>query len=250
MEKTRPGTRKYGLIGRNISYSFSRGYFREKFRKLGLEDCDYVNFDLQHIQEFTALLHQHQELAGLNVTIPFKEAVIPYLNALDPIAEKIGAVNTIKLTPEGTVGYNTDAHGFEQALLPYLKPHHRGALILGTGGASKAIAYVLDKLGIPYKYVSRNPLAEQLAYEDISASVLTAHPLIVNCTPLGTWPDIEAKPNIPYDLLGPQQLLFDLIYNPEKSTFLQQGEQRGTVISNGLKMLELQAEKAWEIWNS
>ena len=250
MEKTRPSARKYGLIGRNISYSFSRGYFRDKFRKLGLDYCDYVNFDLQDIREITTVLDEQKALAGLNVTIPYKEAVIPYLKALDPVAEKIGAVNTIKLMPEGPVGYNTDAHGFEQALLPLLKPHHTGALVLGTGGASKAVAYVLHKLHINHKYVSRNPTGEQLAYSEITAEVIEAHPIVVNCTPLGTWPEVAAKPDFPYDLLGPKQLLFDLIYNPEKTAFLLEGEQRGADISNGLKMLELQAEKAWEIWNS
>lgn len=250
MEKTGQNTRKYGLIGRNISYSFSRGYFREKFRRLGLDQCDYVNFDLADIQEFPEILQVNKNLAGLNVTIPYKEVVIPYLSALDPVAQKIGAVNTIKFTPEGLVGFNTDAYGFEQALLPYLKPHHKGALILGTGGASKAIAYVLDKIGINYCYVSRNPETGELSYDEIHASVLETRTLIVNCTPLGTWPNVEEKPAIPYDLLGPDHLLFDLIYNPEKTAFLIEGEKRGSVITNGLKMLELQAEKAWEIWNS
>ena len=250
MEKTGETKRNFGLIGRNISYSFSRGYFQEKFRKLGLQQHEYSNFDLTDITQFPALVREHKDLCGLNVTIPYKEAIIPFLASLDPVATAIGAVNTIKFAPEGLIGFNTDAYGFQQALIPMLKPYHSHALILGTGGASKAVAYVLEKQQISYKYVSRNPLREQLAYKDLAPAILEDFSLIINCTPLGTWPDVQAKPDIPYDLLGPKHLLFDLIYNPEKTAFLMEGEKRGTAISNGLKMLRLQAEKAWEIWNS
>ncbi|MBT8177839.1 MAG: shikimate dehydrogenase [Eudoraea sp.] len=250
MEKTRGIKRNFGLIGRNIHYSFSRGYFREKFRRLGLQGHDYSNYDLADIAEFPALTRENPDLSGLNVTIPYKEAVIPYLEALDPVATAIGAVNTIKFTPEGLIGFNTDAYGFQQALLPLLKPNHIQALILGTGGASKAVAYVLRKQEISYCYVSRKPQGDQLAYQDLTPSIMKEYTLLINCTPLGTWPDVDAKPAVPYDLMSPKHLLFDLIYNPEKTAFLSEGEKRGTVISNGLKMLESQAEKAWEIWNS
>ena len=250
MGKTGETKRNFGLIGRNISYSFSRGYFQEKFRKLGLEQHQYQNFDLADITEFPAVIRDQQQLCGLNVTIPYKEAVIPYLSALDPVANAIGAVNTIKFTSDGLVGFNTDAYGFQQALIPLQKPHHSHALILGTGGASKAIAHVLEEQQISYRYVSRNPRDEQLSYKELSSAVIAECTLIINCTPLGTWPEVEAKPDIPYHLLGAKHLLFDLIYNPEKTAFLTEGEQRGCTIANGLKMLELQAEKAWEIWNS
>ena len=250
MDKTGRVERSFGLIGRNIHYSFSRGYFREKFRALGLQQHDYSNFDLADIAEFPAVIRNNPDLCGLNVTIPYKEAIIPYLGALDPVATAIGAVNTIKFTPKGLIGFNTDAYGFRQALIPLLKPQHTRALILGTGGASKAVAYVLRNQEIPYRYVSRNPRGDQLAYQDLTPSVMKEYTLLINCTPLGTWPEVDARPDIPYDLLSPKHLLFDLIYNPEKTAFLSEGEQRGTIISNGLKMLELQAEKAWEIWNS
>ena len=250
MEKTGGKERKFGLIGRNIDYSFSRGYFRGKFSKLGLQQHDYINFDLADISEFPAVLRENEDLCGLNVTIPYKEAIIPYMAALDPVANTIEAVNTIKFTSRGLIGFNTDAHGFQQALKPLLKSSHTSALILGTGGASKAIAFVLSKQQIDYRYVSRTPRGDQLAYKDLTPALMKEHTLIINCTPLGTWPEVELKPDIPYSLLGPKHLLFDLIYNPEKTAFLSEGEQRGAVISNGHSMLKLQAEKAWEIWNS
>ncbi|MCX2720439.1 shikimate dehydrogenase family protein [Lentiprolixibacter aurantiacus] len=250
MEKTEGPKRKFGLIGKNIDYSFSRGYFREKFLKLGLENYRYDNYELDDISQFTEVLEKNPHLAGLNVTIPYKETIIPYLDSLDPVARDIGAVNTVKKTPEGLIGYNTDAFGFEQALLPFLKANHKKALILGTGGASKAVAYVLDKLRIDYLFVSRRAGANQLAYSDMDQETMATYHMIINCTPLGTWPDVEAKPMIPYAVLNPHYLLFDLIYNPEKTAFLEEGEKRGATISNGLKMLELQADRAWEIWNS
>lgn len=250
MERTEKQKPRFGLIGRNIAYSFSRGYFREKFSRLGLDQYRYDNFDLEDIADFPSVIANNRDLAGLNVTIPYKEAIIPYLKALDPVSTEIGAVNTIKITSGGLLGYNTDAYGFEQALLPLLKPQHKKALILGTGGASKAVAYVLRKLQIQYQFVSRNPEPLHLKYEDLDAETMATHHLIVNCTPLGTWPDVEARPTIPYSNLDPRHLLFDLIYNPEKTAFLKEGEKRGSAISNGLRMLELQADRSWEIWNS
>ncbi len=250
MEKIDDAGSEYGLIGRDIGYSFSKGYFKKKFAQLGLYTHSYSNFDLDEIKEIEEVLKSRKNLKGLNVTIPYKESVIPFLQYLDPIAEAIGAVNTIKVTKEGLFGYNTDAYGFKHALLPYLKKSHKHALILGTGGASKAISYVLGELGIAYTYVSRTPGPHMMGYKDLNREVMQHNTLIVNCTPQGTFPKIKEKPAIPYEYISGTHLLFDLIYNPEKTAFLRAGEDQGAIISNGLKMLELQAEKSWEIWNS
>ncbi len=240
---------RFGLLGRNISYSFSQGYFTQKFKDLGLEGHSYENFDLQKIEELKNVLAQ-DHLRGLNVTIPYKQEVIPYLDELDPKAEKIGAVNTIQFSKRGLKGFNTDAYGFKKSLEPFLKPHHTHALILGTGGASKAVRFVLDELGIANTYVSRSKKDGQYTYEELDKDIIEKNTLIINCTPLGTYPNIEDKPALPYQYLGPRHLLYDLIYNPEKTSFLAYGEAKGATISNGLKMLEQQAEKAWEIWNN
>lgn len=250
MEKLEKNKFRYGLVGRDISYSFSRGYFKEKFSNLRLEHCSYENFDLKEIDEFKKVIGENDDIKGLNVTIPYKEAIIPYLNELDFQAEKIGAVNTIKFTPEGLMGFNTDAYGFRKSLEHHLKRHHKKALVLGTGGASKAIAFVLDQLGIDFSFVSRNPSKNQLSYSDLTAEILNENLMVINSTPLGTHPEIEKKPAIPYEHIGRKHLLFDLIYNPEKTAFLKEGELRDATICNGLQMLEFQAEKAWEIWNS
>ncbi|MDF0706363.1 shikimate dehydrogenase family protein [Flagellimonas okinawensis] len=239
---------RYGLLGRNISYSFSQGYFTQKFKDLGLTDHSYENFDIQHISEFKNVLVQ-KNLKGLNVTIPYKQDVIPYLDELDSKAAKIGAVNTIQFSEKGLKGFNTDAYGFKKSLEPFLQAHHTHALILGTGGASKAVRFVLDELGIANTYVSRTKKEGQLTYEELDKTLMEQNTLIVNCTPLGTYPNIENKPELPYQFIGNGHLLYDLIYNPEKTSFLSIGEANGAAICNGLKMLEQQAEKAWEIWN-
>lgn len=241
---------RLGLIGRNISYSFSKGYFTKKFEDLGLKHHSYENFDLETIEQFKGLVKSNTDIKGFNVTIPYKQAIIPYLSKLHPKAEKIGAVNTIKFTKKGLKGYNTDVYGFKKSLKPYLKKHHTKALILGTGGASKAVAFVFDELGIAYKFVSRNPKQNQLTYSELTNDIIDKYTILVNCTPLGTHPNITDKPDIPYTYIQGKHLLFDLIYNPEKTAFLKEGESKGASICNGLKMLELQAEKAWEIWNS
>ena len=249
MEKTGKKENRFGLLGKGISYSFSQGYFAEKFKNLGLVDHSYENFDIPEISDLNKILKQ-DNLRGLNVTIPYKEEVIPFLSSLDATANEIGAVNTIKITEKGLKGYNTDAYGFQKSLEPYLKPHHQNALILGTGGASKAVRFVLEKLGITPIYVSRFPKNGQLTYEDLDKAIMKSHTVIVNCTPLGTHPNIHEKPAIPYQFLSDQHLLFDLIYNPEKTAFLTEGETKNAIICNGLDMLKFQAEKAWEIWNS
>ncbi len=248
MEKTGKKENRYGLLGKNIAYSFSQGYFSQKFQDLGLTDHSYENFDMQSILEVDNVLAQ-QGLKGLNVTIPYKQEIIPYLDELDPIAEKIGAVNTIKFAAEGLRGYNTDAHGFRTALEPYLKPHHTRALVLGTGGASKAVCFVLDELGIVHTYVSRHKKEGQLVYDELDKNIIQDHQIIINCTPLGTFPNVEDKPPIPYEHIGNDHLLFDLIYNPAETSFLSLGKENGASICNGETMLIGQAEKAWEIWN-
>ncbi len=250
MEDTGVTKNRFGLVGRDIAYSFSKGYFTQKFSSLNLVDHSYENFDLQHIEEFKALIKNNKDLKGLNVTIPYKESVIPYLDKVDHKAAKIGAVNTIKFTEEGLIGYNTDVFGFQDSIGPHLKKHHNKALILGTGGASKAVAFVFEDLDIAHTFVSRNPGPNQLSYDDLNQSIIEEHTILVNCTPLGTSPNITAKPSLPYQFINDKHLLFDLIYNPEKTAFLKDGEARGATILNGHKMLAIQAEKSWEIWNS
>lgn len=242
----------FGLIGKNISYSFSRGYFKEKFQKMELEDHQYVNFDLQDITVLGDIIKERASgLKGMNVTIPYKQDVQPFLDDIDADAREIGAVNTIKFNKNGTVvGYNTDVYGFQNSLKPLLKPHHTKALILGTGGASKAVAYAFKKLGIDFKFVSRTATLEKLSYNQLNEEMMSDYTVVVNCSPLGTSPDIELKPDIPYQFLSSKHLLFDLIYNPSETTFLRLGKEQGATVKNGLTMLELQAEKSWEIWNS
>jgi len=236
------------LVGKNISYSFSKGYFTDKFSDLGLVGYSYENFDLQSIDEFPNLTKSNLDVKGLNVTIPYKQEVLPYLDELDAQAKEIGAVNTIKFDGKRLIGYNTDAYGFQKSIEPFLKSHHTKALILGTGGASKAIAFVFGQLGIDVTYVSRNPNTTQIGYGDLNRSVLENRSVLVNCTPLGTHPNVNQKPDIPYDYITEKHLLFDLIYNPEQTAFLKEGGKRGADIVNGLQMLRFQADRAWEIW--
>jgi len=249
-EKQEKQMRKFGLIGKNIDYSFSQSYFAAKFKAEEITDASYQNFDLESISDFPTLLEDTQ-IKGFNITIPYKEVIIPYVDKLNKNAKKIGAINTIKFTKKGKLkGYNTDYYGFKNAILPHLKPQHTSALILGTGGASKAIAYALQKLNIAYTYVSRNATKEnQISYQQLTEEIIKTNTIIVNCTPLGTFPDIKACPNIPYAAITDKHLLFDLIYNPEESTFLNYGKQKNATIINGYKMLQLQAEKSWKIWN-
>lgn len=243
---------KFGLLGKNISYSFSRKYFTEKFLKLGLSNYKYFNFDIPEIEEFPFLLyHKEDEFGGINVTIPYKESVMRYLNKIDNDAKKIGAVNTIKITDNfELIGYNTDFYGFQKSIQPLLKKHHTKALILGTGGASKAVVYAFDKMKIQTKYVSRNASEDKLTYSNLTKEILGEYTIIVNCTPVGTYPNTSESPEIPYKYITEKHLLYDLIYNPEITQFLKKGKEQGAAIKNGLEMLELQAEKSWEIWNS
>ena len=240
----------YALVGRNISYSFSRRYFAEKFAKEQITDCEYINFDIPYIEELPALIAATPTLAGMNVTIPYKEAVLPLLDLQSEALMAIKACNTIKILPSGKLkGDNTDYIGFRDSLIPYLQPHHNRALILGTGGASKAVAFVLSQLGISFLLVSRESSAIAISYHELTKEIIENHSLIINTTPLGTFPKTEAFPPIPYQWITSQHLLYDLIYNPEKTTFLAKGAAQGATILNGYPMLVLQAEAAWKIWN-
>lgn len=241
---------RYGLLGKNISYSFSKSYFSEKFERENLQDS-YENFDIPSIELFQKLISEITDLKGLSVTIPYKEAVIEFLDELDEDAEKIGAVNTIKVSKNKKLkGYNTDHFGFQKSLESFLPLQKKTALILGTGGASKAVAFALKNLDFEYKFVSRNVSPETLNYSDLNKSIIEDHLLIINCTPLGTFPNIADFPHIPYQYLTQNHLLYDLIYNPAETKFLKDGKKQGAQTINGLEMLKIQAEKAWEIWNS
>ena len=244
----------YGLIGYPLEHSFSQKYFTDKFKNEGLSQCQYLNYPLERIDLIQEIIDRDNTLVGLNVTIPFKKQVLSYLDEQDEISQKIGAVNTIKIERAGEKvrlkGYNTDAYGFYHSLQPHLRKKHDSALILGTGGSSRAVSYVLDELGIHYIYVSRNPREKsQLSYMDLCGPVLYNFQIIINTSPVGMYPDVNNAPDIPYDFITKDHILFDLIYNPEETLFLKKGKEKGAQIINGLKMLHLQAERSWEIWN-
>ncbi|PNQ73467.1 shikimate dehydrogenase [Hanstruepera neustonica] len=243
--------RKFGLIGKNISYSFSKSFFERKFEKEGVVDASYTNFDIEDLDTFPSIITNNPELLGLNVTIPYKEQIIPYLDTLNKKAKKIGAINTIKITKNGKLkGYNTDYYGFKKALKPLLKFKHKRALILGTGGASKAIAFALKSMDIDYQFVSRKPSKKgQLTYNALTEDIISTHQIIINCTPLGTYPNVDQFPDIPYNGIGKNHIAFDLIYNPEQTLFLKKALAQKATIINGSKMLKHQAKKAWSIWN-
>jgi shikimate dehydrogenase len=241
---------KFGLVGRNIDYSFSKNYFTEKFTLFHFDNCEYLNFDISKMENLKEIICNTKGLKGLNVTIPYKEEVIPFLDKLSKNAAKIGAVNTIKVSKNGKLkGYNTDYFGFKKVLKPLLKEHHKKALILGTGGASKAVAYALQKLKIEYDFVSREPNEYQLSYKELNAEIFKEYHVIINTTPLGTFPNIEESPALDYSLFTKKHIAFDLVYNPEETTFLRLAAANKAVIKNGYEMLVFQAEKAWLIWN-
>lgn len=243
----------YGLIGKKISHSFSADFFNKKFANEGINES-YNLFPLPSIEELTALLDLHPDLKGLNVTIPYKEQVIPFLDDLSDEAKGMGAVNVIKITYENgkrhLKGFNSDAIGFKESVIPLLNDKIKKALVLGTGGASKAVAFVLKSLGIEVLFVSRTPDKSQISYEDLTPEIIKDHLLIVNTTPLGMFPEINASPSIPYHLLTPQHICYDVIYNPSETEFLKKAASMGATVKNGLEMLRLQAIGAWEIWNS
>ena len=246
--------RVFGLIGFPLSHSFSEHYFEKKFASEGIPDAFYKLFPLTDLSLLPDLIRQQHGLTGLNVTIPYKAEILPLLHSLSDEAKSIGAVNCIRIERTGEEsklsGYNTDAYGFHQSLLTKLKTHHTSALVLGTGGASKAVCYILKQLGITFKLVSRNPQStDSLSYNDLNKDIIASNTLIINTTPVGMFPHIDEAPEFPYSFLNNRHLLFDLIYNPAETAFLRKGKQAGADTLNGLQMLELQAEKSWEIWN-
>lgn len=243
----------YGLIGKDLSHSFSRDFFEKKFAGLNLKDHSYENFELEDIRELPGLLAWRQELAGLNVTHPYKEQVMQYLDEISGEAKEIGAVNCVKITASRLTGYNTDAYGFSQSIKPFLDNTHHRALILGTGGASKAVAYALKKTGVQVYHVTSSETkkhANTFFYSELNEVVMSSFLFIVNTTPLGMFPLTAAHPPIPFELIGPRHFCYDLIYNPGETFFLQKAREMGAQTMNGLSMLHLQAEKSWEIWKS
>jgi len=242
--------RKFGLIGYPLGHSFSGKYFREKFQREFITDSEYLNFELAAISSLPDIL-KDPDLSGLNVTIPYKESVIPFLHKRDPVVDAIGACNCIRIKQGILTGYNTDVLGFEESFSQNLTERDNRALILGTGGSSKAIAWVLKKRGIPFKFVTRNKtgVENQLSYEDLDRVLIGKYPLIINTTPLGMIPDTGLCPPIPYEGVGSSHYFFDLVYNPAKTLFLEKGEAAGARIKNGADMLAIQAEASWEIWN-
>ena len=244
---------KYGLIGYPLGHSFSVTYFNEKFQSETI-DAEYVNFEIPRIEDFMEVIDENPDLRGLNVTIPYKEQVIPYLDELDKDTAKIGAVNVIKIIRQGKgkvklVGYNSDIIGFTQSIEPLLRPHHKRALVLGTGGAAKAVYHGLENLGIESTYVSRTKRSNDvLTYQELTPEVMAEHTVIVNCTPVGMYPKVDECPEIPYDRLTSDHLLYDLLYNPNETLFMKKGRMHGSTVKNGLEMLLLQAFAAWGIW--
>lgn len=243
---------EFGLIGKTLTHSFSKNYFEKKFKELNLENHEYHNFEIPKIEDIKTILSEHPHLRGLNVTFPYKEQVIPYLSELSPEAEATGAVNCIKIEGKEWKGFNTDVYGFSQSIKPFLDNNHQRALILGTGGAAKAVAYALKKTGVDVYFTSSSEKKNDKTffYSEINDIVMKAFKLVVNATPLGTFPNVNTCPPLPYQLFTPEHLACDLVYNPSETLFLKQAKAAGATTMNGLSMLHLQAEKSWEIWHS
>jgi len=246
--------RLFGLIGYPLSHSFSAQYFAKKFATENIQHADYRLFPLAQISEISSLIAEQPDLQGFNITIPYKVAILPYLHHISKEAETVGAVNCVKIErgESGVIlkGYNTDIYGFRESLVPFLKPFHKKALVLGTGGAAKAVCYTLDQFGITFKLVSRAVQdVNTLNYSQLNETIISENLLIINTTPLGMYPDTDKFPDIPYQFLGSKHLLFDLVYNPAETGFMLKGREAGATVMNGLQMLILQAEKSWEIWN-
>lgn len=246
--------RKYGLIGFPLGHSFSQKYFTEKFAREQINNCSYENFPIDSVDLLPELIRDNTDLCGLNVTIPHKTNILKYVDVKDPAVIEIGAANVLKIKRlEGKLqiyGYNSDITGICDSVMPFISGNCKNALILGTGGSSRAVAYTLKKLGLQISVVSRKRSPELINYRDLNASLLERTDIIVNTTPLGMFPDITSRPEIDYELLNENHILFDLVYNPEMTTFLKMGKERGCKIITGLKMLYSQAERSWEIWNN
>ena len=241
--------REYGLIGYPLTHSFSQKYFTKKFLQEHITDALFQNFELEQINEVEKIFTDHPSLKGLSVTIPYKKNIINYLNDVSAVVSKTGACNCIKISSNKKSGFNTDVIGFEKSFIKNLLPTHTKALILGTGGAAVAVEYVLKKLNIQYAFVSRNKTAANFLWNDLNKDIINQYTIIINCTPLGTYPNINESPAIPYNFLTPQHYLFDLVYNPPLTQFLAHGEQHNCIIKNGYEMLIMQAEENWRIWN-
>lgn len=242
--------RLFGLVGYPLSHSFSQSFFTKKFSSIGMEESlMYENFSIPDIEELPDLLIRKIHLNGFNVTIPYKKQIIPFLHQLSPEVAEIGACNCVRILNKKLIGYNTDIVGFENSLKPFLQKHHTHALILGTGGAAAAVEFVLRKLNIAFLNVSRTASENALQYDALNESILSSHTLIINTSPVGQYPTIDECPNIPYEYIGPQHHLYDLIYNPTETLFLQKGKAKGATVQNGYEMLVLQAEESWRIWN-
>jgi shikimate dehydrogenase len=242
--------RKFGLIGLPLTHSFSKQFFTEKFEKEQITDCLYENYPLEKIEDLPALLAANRDIVGLNVTIPYKKDVVPFLTDAAPAVKKTGACNCIRIDGKKRVGYNTDVIGFHLSLMPHLRVQHQRALILGTGGASAAVEFVLQQIAMPYLIVSRNPGTNSIGYDQLSEDLMESHTLIVNTTPLGTFPAVETYPPIPYQYVTDQHFLYDMVYNPTETIFLKQGREKGATILNGMDMLIGQANASWDIWKS
>ena len=240
---------KYGIIGYPLGNSFSRGFFTEKFAREHIE-AQYMNFEIPNVEMLRDVLNENPELRGLNVTLPYKTAVIPLLDELSDDARNIGAVNVIRVRNGYLKGFNSDIIGFMGSIRPLLQPHHKKALILGTGGASRAIRVGLTQLGLQWKHVSRSAREDMFTYSELSPEILHEYEVIVNCSPVGMYPHVDESPAIPYESLTDRNLLFDCVYNPESTQFMQRGAQQGATVKNGLEMLHLQAIASWEFWNS
>lgn len=239
---------KFGIIGYPLGHSFSKGFFTEKFARESI-NAQYLNFEIPDVAMLPDVLRNNPELRGLNVTLPHKQTVIPLLDEMSEEAKEIGAVNVIRVRNGKLKGFNSDIIGFTNSIKPLLMPHHKKALILGTGGASKAIRVGLNRLGIEWTYVSRSPREGMITYEDITAETLQAYTVIVNCSPVGMFPNVAQAPEIPYDCLSDKHLLFDCVYNPEETLFMKKGREQGATVKNGLEMLHLQAVASWDFWN-
>lgn len=242
--------RRFGLLGFPLTHSFSQKYFLQKFENLGLTDCVYENFSIAQIQDFTQILASRNDLCGFNITIPHKKNVLNFLDEATAVVKEIGACNCVHIKNGQLIGHNTDAIAFEQSLIPFLHVHHTSALVLGTGGASAAIVFVLKKIGIDFQFVSRTHSENTIDYASVNEEIMASHQLIINTTPVGMFPSVEDFPNLPYQFITKHHHLYDLTYNPQETKFLEKGRRQGATIQNGQEMLVLQAEESWRIWNS